>query len=417
VLPRQSWMFALVALMCGASCSPQGDENRETGITPHLGLRLGMEVLLSDSIELVQNRRIGLITNHTGVDREGRSLIDRLAEHPEVELVALYSPEHGIRGEERAGAPISDGVDADTGLPVHSLYGSTRKPTPSMLEDVDVLLFDMQDVGARYYTYVSTMALAMEAAGENQIPFVVLDRPNPIRGDVVQGNVLRPEYSTFVGKYPVPMRHGMTPGELARLYVGEFGIAVDLHVVPLTGWTRSTGFEATGLPWLPPSPNIPSVESALSYPGTCLFEGTPLSVGRGTDRAFQWVGAPWLDGGSLATTLNEYGMQGVRFESAIFTPIGAGDGKFDGQAVQGVRLVVESNDFDAPQAAIAMLVESYRASGADWTWDVAHFDRLAGTDALRLGIVGGRNVQQLTKGWAEQIRTFEELRKPYLIYD
>jgi uncharacterized protein YbbC (DUF1343 family) len=326
MLPRQPWMFALVALMSGASCSPPGGGSHETGTTPPPDLRLGMEVLLSDSIELVENRRVGLITNHTGVDSEGRSLIDRLAEHPEVELVALYSPEHGIRGEERAGATISDGVDADTGLPVHSLYGNTRKPTPSMLEGVDVLLFDMQDVGARYYTYVSTMALAMEAAGERQIPFVVLDRPNPIRGDVVQGNVLQPEYSTFVGKYSVPMRHGMTPGELARMYVGEFGIAVDLHVVPLTDWARSTGFEDTGLQWLPPSPNIPSVESALSYPGTCLFEGTPLSVGRGTDRAFQWVGAPWLDGASLSKTLNEYGLEGVRFEEATFTPLGAGDG-------------------------------------------------------------------------------------------
>lgn len=405
----------MVALLisCGDS---GGDAAAAATSEPRAGVRPGIEVLLSDSLHVVAGLRVGLVTNHTGVAMDGTSDIDLLARHPDVELVALYSPEHGIRGEERAGAAIASGTDERTGLPIHSLYGETRKPTPEMLAGVDVLLFDMQDVGARYYTYVSTMALAMEAAGEAGIPFVVLDRPNPIRGDVVQGNVLDTAWSTFVGMYPVPMRHGMTPGELARMYVGAFGIETELRVMPVDGWSRAMTFDETGLPWTPPSPNMPSVESALAYPGTCLFEGTPLSVGRGTDRAFQWIGAPWLDGTSLATALNGYGIAGVRFEPVTFTPTNAGDGKFEGQEVQGVMLVPESSAYDAPRAAVAMLVETRRASGANWRWATSHFDRLAGTDALRNGLEAGLSVDALTSGWSPAVAEFERLRAPFLLY-
>ena len=384
-------------------------------------------MLLSDSLHLVQGKRVGLVTNHTGIywqaigqeagaSPELGSTIDAVHQAPEVELVALFGPEHGIRGEEEAGERIESGVDEQTGLPIHSLYGRTLRPTPEMLEGVEVLVFDMQDVGARYYTYVSTMAYAMEAAGEHGVPFVVLDRPNPIRGDVVQGNVLDPEYSTFVGLYPVPMRHGMTAGELARMFVGEFGIDVELHVVPMDGWRRDMTFSDTGLPWVAPSPNIPTLESALAYPGTCLFEGTPLSVGRGTDLAFQWVGAPWLDGPALAEALNGYGFEGVGFEAVTFTPTDAGDGKFEGEQVQGVRLVHESTNYDASKTAVAMLLEAYALSSDNWAWREVHFDRLAGTDALRLGIEAGRDLAALTAAWDEGVRDFERLRRPYLIY-
>ncbi|MDE0898737.1 MAG: DUF1343 domain-containing protein [Longimicrobiales bacterium] len=416
--PRQSALLGLFSTFLAAACTgTQGDAAEQSVSAISLDIRPGIEVLLDDSLHLVQGLRIGLVTNHTGIDRAGRTNIDLLAEHEEIDLVALYSPEHGIRGKERAGAAIESGFDEQTGLPVHSLYGETRKPTTAMLEGVDVLLFDMQDIGARYYTYVSTMALAMTAAGEHGIPFVVLDRPNPIRGDVVQGTVLDPEYSTFVGMYPVPMRHGMTPGELARMYVGAFGIQADLMVVPVDGWTRDVIFDDTGLPWVPPSPNIPTVASALAYPGTCLFEGTPLSVGRGTDRAFQWIGAPWLDGNALAAALNLYEIEGVHFEGVRFTPTNAGDGKFEGKEVGGVMLVPESTDYDASAAAVAMLVETYRVSGDRWSWFVAHFDRLAGTDALRLGIESGAGFETLTAGWAPDLASFERLRAPYLIYE
>ncbi|MDX1645912.1 MAG: DUF1343 domain-containing protein [Longimicrobiales bacterium] len=433
-------VLGVVALGCGdgPEAAPRGEGGGDTvgagaagasAATPSdTRVRPGIQVLLDDSLHLVRGRRVGLVTNHTGVywERTGPEatpeetvghVIDALHGSLDVELVALFAPEHGIRGAEEAGARIETEVDERTGVTVHSLYGDTRRPTRQMLEDVDVLVFDMQDVGARYYTYVSTMSLAMEAAGDHGIPFVVLDRPNPIRGDVVQGNVLDPAFATFVGLYPVPMRHGMTPGELARLYVGEFGVDVELHVVPADGWRRDMTYGDTGLPWVPPSPNMPSVESALAYPGTCLFEGTPLSVGRGTDRAFQWVGAPWLDGEALADTLNGYGFEGVRFEAATFTPDAPGDGKFDGVSVGGVRLVGTTSAYDAPRAAVAMLVEARRMSGDRWAWRESHFDRLAGTDELRLGIDAGLGLDELTTGWDTALAEFEDTRTPYFIYE
>ena len=410
--------MGIVLAACGAA--PGNTTDSEVPESEARQVRSGIEVLLSDSLHLVQGKNVGLLTNHTGIywtsDGIVGSTIDALYEANNVDLVALYAPEHGIRGQEQAGAAIDSGRDERTGVPIHSLYGEVRKPTPAMLEGVDVLLFDMQDIGARYYTYVSTMALAMEAAGEQDIPFIVLDRPNPVRGDVVQGNLLKPGYETFVGMYPVPMRHGMTAGELAQLYVGEFGLEVDLHVVPLDGWTRDMTFDQTQLPWVPPSPNMPSLESALAYPGTCLFEGTPISVGRGTDRAFQWIGAPWLDGVQLAESLNGYGINGVRFESTTFTPRNAGDRKFEGQEVSGVLLIPESTDYDASKAAVAMLLETYSMSGDNWLWAEAHFDRLAGTDSLRLSIEAGADFAELTSAWDSENQAFEQLRDPYLIY-
>ena len=433
VIPRRCAVFtallALPALACGGGAPEDAtagtDVSEAGGMEP--AVRPGVEVLLSDSVHLVDGRRVGLITNHTGVywaqtgpeaspDEAVGHVIDAIDEAPGIELVALFAPEHGIRGTAEAGARIDTEVDEQTGVTVYSLYGDTRRPTPEMLEGVDVLLFDMQDVGARYYTYVSTMAYAMEAAGEHGIPFVVLDRPNPIRGDVVQGNVLDPDYSTFVGLYPVPMRHGMTAGELARMYQGAFGVDVELHVVPMDGWRRSMTFDETGLPWIAPSPNMPSLASALAYPGTCLFEGTPLSVGRGTARAFQWIGAPWLDGQALADALEGYGFEGVRFEAVSFTPESPGDGKFAGEEVHGVRVVGEASDYDAPRVAVAMLVEAHAASGDRWSWRESHFDRLAGTDALRRGVEDGLSVDELTEGWSDAVQAFQDMRTPYLIY-
>ena len=418
----QSCIIALFLGVALAACTaaPGNTTDSEVPESEARQVRSGIEVLLSDSLHLVQGKNVGLLTNHTGIywtsDGIVGSTIDALYEANNVDLVALYAPEHGIRGQEQAGAAIDSGRDERTGVPIHSLYGEVRKPTPAMLEGVGVLLFDMQDIGARYYTYVSTMALAMEAAGEQDIPFIVLDRPNPVRGDVVQGNLLKPGYETFVGMYPVPMRHGMTAGELAQLYVGEFGLEVDLHVVPLDGWTRDMTFDQTQLPWVPPSPNMPSLESALAYPGTCLFEGTPISVGRGTDRAFQWVGAPWLDGVQLAESLNGYGINGVRFESTTFTPRNAGDRKFEGQEVSGVLLIPESTDYDASKAAVAMLLETYSMSGDNWLWADAHFDRLAGTDSLRLSIEADADFAELISAWESENQAFEQLRSPYLIY-
>lgn len=380
-------------------------------------VRPGIEVLLDDSSHLVQGRRVGLITNHTGIARDGTSAIDLLVAADGIELVALFAPEHGIRGTAPPGQRIESGVDEQTGLPIHSLYGETRKPTPEMLHGLDALLFDMQDIGTRYYTYVSTMALAMQAAAETGIPFLVLDRPNPVGGIQVQGNVVEPEHTSFVGIYPIPMRHGMTVGELARLFNVEFGIDAELYVVPAAGWRRELWFDQTGLPWVPPSPNMPSLESATHYPGTCLFEGTNLSVGRGTDAPFQQIGAPWLDGRELARRLNAYALPGVRFEPVTFTPRAPADGKYDGEIVHGVRfLTTERGSYDPTHAGVAALVETRRLAGARWEWRVGHFDRLAGTRRLREQIDAGRSLAEIVGPWEDQLRTFREVRRRYLIY-
>ncbi|MDH3222955.1 MAG: DUF1343 domain-containing protein [Gemmatimonadota bacterium] len=376
---------------------------------------LGITVLLEDSLHLVRGRRVGLITNHTGRDGSGTPTIDLLWEHPEVDLVALFSPEHGIRGAVEAGEKIDSQTDERTGLPIHSLYGESLRPTETMLEGIDILAFDIQDIGARYYTYLSTMAVSMEEAGAHRIPFLVLDRPNPI-GSRAQGNILEPEFSSFVGMYPTPMRHGLTAGEFARLAVGAFGVDVDLTVVPMRHWDGSMSLEETGLPWTPPSPNIPTPESALHYPGTCLFEGTNLSVGRGTDRAFQHVGAPWLDGDALAEGLNHLGLPDTVFEGVRFTPTEPGDGKFGGIEVGGVRVMATGPDYDPTKAALAMLVHTRRASGENWAWRPAHFDRLAGTDQLRRALEAGGTYADLAAGWGEGLAEFQALAAPYRLY-
>lgn len=426
-LKRTPQSFLPAALLLAlATCAPPGPgEDGGSGAAagavpspdaPTPRVRPGIEVLLSDSLHLVSGLRVGLITNHTGIDAQGVPGIDRLKDAPGVALVALYAPEHGIRGTEGAGDRIESGRDTKTGLPIYSLYGDTRKPTPEMLDGVEILLFDIQDVGARYYTYASTMALAMEAAGEAGIPFVVLDRPNPIGGTAVQGTILDPAFATFVGLFPVPMRHGMTPGELARMMVGEFGVVVELKVVPAQGWARGMTFQETGLPWVAPSPNMPSVESALHYPGTCLFEGTNLSVGRGTDEAFQVVGAPWLDSVSLLAALGAYRIPGVRFDATRFTPRDPGDGKFGGEEIPGVRLTALTPGYDPTLAALALLRETRIMSGDRWEWRASHFDRLAGTDRLRAGIEDGIPLEALRAGWDEDLRAFMTKREPYLIY-
>lgn len=385
----------------------------------------GIEVLLRDSLALVRGKRVGLLTNHTGLGTVPSALdpnrlatsVEILHARSDLELVALYSPEHGLGGGANAGEKIPTGRHEGTGLPIYSLYGETMEPQPWMLEGVEVLLFDIQDVGARYYTYVWTMALAMRVAGSVGIPFVVLDRPDPIGGTLVQGNVLDTAFATLVGLHPVPMRHGMTPGELARLIAGEFGVEVELHVVPLDGWRREQWYDETGLAWIAPSPNMPSLESAAHYPGTCLFEGTNLSVGRGTEAPFQWIGAPWLDGAELAERLNRYGLPGVRFEPVRFTPRRPGDGKWPDAEVHGVRFVMTDREvYDPTRAAVAALIEARALSGDRWEWNVAHFDRLAGTDRLRRAIDAGGALDVVTEPWAVQLDAFARLRSRHLLY-
>ncbi len=419
--PPATLLFVVVCFAASACSGPSSERSREgsrelAGGTGRSALQPGIEVLLRDSSHLIQGRRLGLITNRSGVSSDGSSSIDLLSADPNSDLVALFAPEHGIRATVGEGVLVADEVDGETGIRIYSLYGETRAPTPSMLREIDVLAFDLQDIGARYYTYVSTMAVSMRAAGEAGIPFLVLDRPNPI-GELTQGPMLDPEFATFVGLYPIPVRHGMTAGELARLFVGEFGIDVELHVVPVAGLTRGVWLDQGGLPWVPPSLNMPTIESATHYPGTCLFEGTNLSVGRGTPRAFQVLGAPWIDGGAWAARLTDRNLPGVRFLPVAFAPDAPSDGKFDGVTLSGIRLIVVDRErYDPVATATAALLDGYALAGDEWVWNTRHFDRLAGSARLREAIVRGDELEEIAESWGGGLAEFEELRRPYLIY-
>ena len=405
---------AVLLSACGASPDAAGEA---TGSEADAAVVTGLEALLRDGPGALDGPRIGLVTNHTGIDSEGTFGIDLLHAHPDFQLVALFSPEHSITGAVEAGEHVDSGVYGETGIPVHSLYGEIRQPTPEMLADVDALLFDIQDIGTRYYTYVWTMALALQSAAQNDKQFVVLDRPNPIGGELFHGNIQDSTQLTFVGLYPVPMRHGFTPGELARYINAEHNIGARLTVIPVENWSRSEWFEDTGLPWVRPSPNMPSVESATHYAGTCLFEGTNVSVGRGTDAAFAQIGAPWIDADSLAGRLNAYGMPGVRFEATTFTPEQPGDGKFGGEAVNGVRFITTDRSvYDPARAGIAALVEIRALYGDTMTFRVAHFDRLAGTERVRTMLLAGATVDEITADWPAQLESFAALRTQYLLY-
>ncbi len=376
----------------------------------------GIEVLAADSSAVLAGLRVGLITNHTGMTRDGRPSAALLLEAG-IEVVALLAPEHGLRGSAGPGETIPDTDDLASGLPVYSLYGERLAPDSAVLEDLDALVFDVQDIGARYYTYVSTMARAMEAAAVAGLLFVVADRPNPIGGKLVQGNVLDPAFASFVGLFPVAMRHGMTAGELALMLNEEFSIGARLRVIPASGWRRSEWATETGLPWIPTSPNMPTIESASHYPGTCLFEGTNLSVGRGTDRPFQQLGAPWLDAEAVLVRLSEAELPGVHLASVDFTPHGAGDRKYEGVPVRGIRLrVTDRSLYDPTRTAVALLVEIRKVAGTDWEWRPAAFDRLAGTDRLRIAVDSEDDVDDIVSGWAEERDRFQKTRSRYLLY-
>jgi uncharacterized protein YbbC (DUF1343 family) len=376
-------------------------------------VRTGVEIIADSPPAALNGLRVGFITNHTGVTSQGTSSIDVLAAIPTLQLVALFAPEHGIRGVAADGERIDSSIDTRTGLPIHSLYGETRKPTPQMLEGVDALIFDIQDVGARQYTYVSTMALGMEAAREKGIPFFVLDRPNPIGGVAVEGVLLDPAFATFVGMYPIPTRHGLTVGELARLINTEFGIGADLTVIPVEGWRRDAYFDETGLPWINPSPNIRRLEAAIHYPGTVFLEGTNL-LERGTDRPFEQTGAPWLDAPAIAAEMNALGLPGIRFE-ALMLPVEATSRKYPDQTVPGIRYHLTDRDTYQPVRASVLLIDAIRRRHPDHFEWTGTMDRLSGTDRARLAIEAG-TVQDFIASWQADEERFREMRREYLLY-
>ena len=378
-------------------------------------VRPGIDVLLTDSLAVVRGRRVGLVTNQAGVDAHGVSDVVRLRA-AEVRLVALFSPEHGFRGAADPGAAVASSIDSATGLPIYSLYGKSTAPTDAMLDGVDLLLVDLQDAGARYYTYLFTTVEVMRAAARRGIRVVVLDRPDPI-GAPVQGNVLDTSYATPVGLLAVPMRHGMTLGELARLARADLGLTTELGVVPVAGWRRSLPLDAAGLPFVPPSPNLRSIESLYHYPGLCLFEGTNLSVGRGSDAPFEQIGAPWLDTAAVLARMRAASPPGVGFEGVTFTPHGPGDGKYADTLVLGIRLrVTDRGAYDPTATAVHLLAAVRSVHPERFGWNAKHFDRLAGGPALREQLEAGTDPAAIVTGWRPGLERFKARRRAFLLY-
>ncbi len=389
-------------------------------------MRTGLEVLLRARGGPLRGRRVGLVCNPTSVDRRLRHAADLLRALPGVTLAALFGPEHGVRGDAQYMVAVEGETDAATGLLVHSLYGATKEslqPGREQLAGLDLLCFDIQDVGARYYTYQATMLLCMEAAARAGIGFVVLDRPNPIGGLAVEGPALRPGFESFCGLHDLAPRHGLTVGELARLFVAERGLDLDLTVVPCQGWRRGQGFRATGLPWVLPSPNMPTPETALVYPGMCLLEGTNLSEGRGTTRPFELFGAPWLDPARLAAALGAERLPGVRFRPASFTP--AWD-KHAGVRCHGVELQVhDAGAFRPFRTGLACVLHArgqapdrfrWRTGTYEFVDGVPAFDLLCGSARERTGIEAGATLPELVKGYAVEERAFAKRRYRFLAY-
>ncbi|MEO7996467.1 MAG: DUF1343 domain-containing protein [Gemmatimonadaceae bacterium] len=378
-----------------------------TGVVP------GIEVLLSDSMHLIKGKRVGLLTNHSGRDRRGVSSIDRLFKAPGIRLTALFGPEHGIRGVAKAGEKMGNSVDSATGVKVYSLYGEVPVPTAAMLDEIDVLLYDIQDVGARVYTYEWTFANAAAIAKK---PIIILDRPDPIRADRIEGNILDPAFKSLVGQFPVALRYGLTPGELLKFLVGMKYINADVHVVPMKNYTRAMWFDQTGIPRVNPSPNLRNSNAELLYPGTVFFEGTSVTEGRGTDDPFAQVGATWMtDNVAIAAEMNAMKLPGVHFDT-LTRKVDGPTFKFSGESVKMVRINVTDRNAAKPvEMGIRLLRAIYARHPKDFTWRTSQIDRLAGTDQLRKSVEAG-TVDVLIKQWDADAAKFAQLVKPYLIY-
>ncbi len=372
----------------------------------------GIDVLRRDGFRQLDGRRVGLITNHTGVDRRGVGTARLLHEAPGVELIALFSPEHGFAGQLDE-ANVADGRHQATGLPIHSLYGKTHKPTAEKLRGIDTLVFDIQDIGARFYTYISTMGHAMQAAAEHGLRFVVLDRPNPIGGTLATGPMLDAGRESFVAFHRLPVRHGMTVGELARMFDREFKLGLDLQVVQMEGWRRGDLFDATGLLWVNPSPNMRSLTQALLYPGIGLLETTNLSVGRGTDTPFEVIGAPWIDGRRLARALNGCQLPGVRFVPVRFTPDSS---KFADKPCGGVNIIVTRRDVFRPVRTGLEIARQLHAIYPA-TWNAKAYDRLLGNKTVLEALLDGKTVEKIETLCQPALAEFRERRAGALLYE
>ncbi|MFC4873808.1 exo-beta-N-acetylmuramidase NamZ domain-containing protein [Negadavirga shengliensis] len=416
------------ASMLGAGCQSKSGEASKTQVPSGepISVTVGAERLFEpEYFSLIEGKKLALVTNHTGLLPDGRHLVDILYGNEKLDLKLLFGPEHGIRGEEDT--HVADGKDKATGLPVISLYGKVRKPNAEMLADIDVILFDIQDIGARFYTYIATMNHVLEAAAEQGIPFVVLDRPNAIGGIYVDGPVGKKALEPVIGVDQLPVVHGMTVGELALMFNEEREKAglpkAQLTVVPMKDYQREKWYDQTGLPWIKPSPNMLTLTTATIYPMTCLLEGTNLSEGRGTLSPFEHIGAPWVDGEKLASQLNAYGLNGVEFSTSQFIPESVVDGikiyppKFLGDTCYSAEIrVTDRNAFESVKAAVYMLEALHRLYPQKLEWREPRMDGLWKTDAVRKSILAEKPAEKIIQDWGNGLTYFKKTREQYLLY-
>jgi len=375
----------------------------------------GIDVLIAEQGELLRGRRVGLVSNASGVTQELTPSATALQQTRKVQLKALFGPEHGYYGAVPDGSSISTTSDRSTGLPVYSLYGQDLRPTAAMLDGLDLLLFDLQSVGVRFYTYTTTLLYVLQAAAAHDISVIVCDRPNPIDGVSVEGPLVEPMFESFIGCGPLPIRHGLTMGELARLYVEGWGINADLSVIPCAGWRRDMWFDDTGLLWVPPSPAMPKPDTTVLYPGTCLIEGTNLSEGRGTALPFEVAGAPWIDGWILGEAMNALELPGIKFRPVSFIPT---DNKYQDQICAGVQFHVTDRRALRPVAMGLHFIATVRAYYPElFAWKLPHFDCLMGTDRVRQQIEAAVPVEEIVAEWEEASAPFLRQRKEVLLYD
>ena len=390
------------------TCAAQQDAKPQRR---HVGrVQTGLDVLESEKFAPLRGKHVGLITNHTGVDFQGRSTIELLAKAPGVTLVALFSPEHGIAGH--AVDKVSSSKDLSTGLPIYSLYGEQLRPTDDMLKDIDALVFDVQDAGVRFYTYTTTMAYCMEAAAKHGIAFFVLDRPNPLNGDILEGPMLDADKTSFIAYYPIPVRYALTLGELAQFFSTENHINADLRVIKMKYWHRNYFFESTGSRWIPPSPNLRTLKGSILYPGLEILQNAGVSVGRGTETPFEEFGAPWMDGGDIAAELNAKNLPGLRFSNQPFIPV---SGLFAGQRCGGVGVKV--TDRAAVRSMrmgleIAALLQKKYPQLFDSSKILQHLGNEQAVRDLQAGV----SPEQIVRSWAEALAAFDQVRLKYLLY-
>lgn len=391
---------------------------------PKEKLTVGADVLISKEINLLKGKKLGIVTNHTAILSNGTHLVDSLANIPGIKITALFGPEHGIRGDAPAGEKIESGVDAKTGIKVFSLYGKISKPTKEMLQDVDLLIFDIQDIGARFYTYISTLFKVLQAAAENNIPIIVLDRPNPINGLYVEGPIRKDSLSSFVGIAPIPVAHGMTVGELAKLFVGEKYIGKELNpkltIIKAENWKRNKYFDNYSFPWVNPSPNIPNVEAEIVYPGTCFIEGTNLSEGRGTPEPFLTIGAPFVNSDKLIKELKAYKVKGVELLPVKFTPVDikgkASNPKLKDKECSGIRIkVTNRKDFNSVKFGIQLICALHKLYPSEMQIS-NFFDKLTGDGIIKEKILKNVPPDEIIKSWQKELNTFIKTRKQYLLY-